>query len=244
MSGHSKWHNIQAKKGKADKARSNIFTKLARLVTVAAREGGNDPVMNFSLRLAIDRAKAANMPKDNIERAIKKGTGELNDGVQIEEVLYEGFGPGGAAFLVEALTDNKNRTVSDIKNIFLKHGGSMGSAGSVKWQFVRFGIVRINKEQLTINKVNKDDFDLALMDAGVEDIQESEMGVEIKCPIEKFQSVLEVIKKYNLEPESSGLEWVAKEPLKLGEEASVKVAELCEALDEMDDVREVYTNEI
>ena len=128
MSGHSKWHNIQGKKGKADKARSNIFTKVARLIMVAAREGGGNPDMNFSLRIAVDKAKAVNMPKDNIERAIKSGTGDSKDGKAIEEVIYEGFGPSGAAFLVEALTDNKNRTVSEIKNTFSKYGGSMASA--------------------------------------------------------------------------------------------------------------------
>lgn len=244
MSGHSKWHNIQAKKGKADKARSNIFTKVSRLITVAAREGGGNPDMNFSLRIAVDKAKAVNMPKDNIERAIKRGTGELKDGVIIEEVIYEGFGPSGVAFLVEALTDNKNRTVSEIKNVFTKYGGSMAGVGAVKWQFVRLGVVRLDVNQKSKILNHKSDFELELIDAGAEDIVDSEFGLEIKCPVEKFQAVSEVVKKYGLETESSGLEWVAKEPVALDEATSEKVSHLYDAFDEMDDVREVYTNEL
>lgn len=244
MSGHSKWHNIQGKKGKADKARSNIFTKVSRLITVAAREGGGNPDMNFSLRIAVDKAKTVNMPKDNIERAIKRGTGELKDGVVIEEAIYEGFGPAGAAFLVEALTDNKNRTVSEIKNVFSRYGGSMASAGAVRWQFERLGVIRLTSDQLSVTSDRRDGFEMDLMEAGISDINESEMGVEIKCPVEKFQAVLDVVKKYGLETESSGLEWVAKEPVALDEATSEKVSHLYDAFDEMDDVREVYTNEL
>ncbi len=226
-----------------DKLRSSIFTKVARMMTVAVREGGGDVNVNFSLRLAIDKAKAANMPKDNIERAIKRGTGELKEGETIEEGLYEGFGPGGAAFLVETLSDNKNRTVSEIKNIFIKHGGSMGSAGSVKWMFARQGVMRLAGISNFQFSISKSDFELQLIDTGASDIKENEFGLEIFCPVEKFQKVLEVIKKYNLEPESSGLEWVAKEPVSLAEEVSAKVSALYDALEELDDVREVYTNE-
>jgi len=244
MSGHSKWHNIQGKKGKADKARSNIFTKVARLIMVSAREGGGNPDMNFSLRIAVDKAKAVNMPKDNIERAIKSGTGDAKDGKVIEEVIYEGFGPSGVAFLVEALTDNKNRTVSEVKNMFFRFGGSMGSAGTVKWMFVRLGVIRLDESQKSkVQKSIKSDFELALIEAGAEDIIDSEFGLEIRCPVEKFQIVLEVVKKNGLEPESPGLEWIAKEPVALDEATSEKVSHLYDAFDEMDDVREVYTNE-
>ena len=243
MSGHSKWHNIQAKKGKADKARSNTFTKVSRLITVAAREGGGNPDMNFSLRIAVDKAKAVNMPKDNIDRAIKRGTGELNDGSVIEEVLYEGFGPAGVAFLVEALTDNKNRTVSEIKNMFTKYGGSMAGVGAVKWMFERLGVIRLSKSSEPKVQSQKSSFELELIDAGAEDIIDSEFGVEIRCPVEKFQTVNDVVKKFGLETESAGLEWVAKEPVALDEVTSEKVSHLYDALDEMDDVREVYTNE-
>lgn len=244
MSGHSKWHNIQGKKGKADKARSNVFTKLARMIAVTAREGGGDPVMNFSLRLAIDKAKAANMPKENIERAIKKGIGEDGDGATLQEALYEGFGPAGSVILVEALTDNPNRTVSEIKNVITKNGGTVGGAGSVKWQFNRLGVIRLSLVETEKIKNQKSEFELELMDAGMEDMQESEFGLEIHCPVEKFQAVLEIIKKFNLEPESSSLEWVAKELISLDEEASNRLATICDALDELDDVREVYTNEL
>ena len=243
MSGHSKWHNIQGKKGKADKARSNIFTKVARLIMVAAREGGGNPDMNFSLRIAVDKAKAVNMQKDNIERAIKSGTGDSKDGKAIEEVIYEGFGPSGAAFLVEALTDNKNRTVSEIKNTFSKYGGSMASAGSVRWMFERLGVIRLGENYKSKITNSKSDFEMELIEAGASDLVDSEFGLEIKCPIEKFQIVLDVMKKYGLEPESSGLEWVAKEPVALDEAPSEKVSHLYDAFDEMDDVREVYTNE-
>src|SRR3989338_6283409 len=146
MSGHSKWHNIQGRKGKQDAKRSNLFTKFAKGITVAAQSVGGDSEMNFSLRIAIEKAKAVGMPKDNIERAIKRGTGEL-EGAQIEEVIYEGYGPGGVAVLVKCLTDNKNRTVSDIKHIFSVHGGSMAGAGSVMWMFQQMGVIEISKEQ-------------------------------------------------------------------------------------------------
>ena len=243
MSGHSKWHNIQGKKGKADKARSNVFTKLARMITITAREGGGDPVMNFSLRLSIDKAKAANMPKENIERAIKKGIGE-DEGAALEEIMYEGYGPSGVAFLVETLTDNINRTVSEVKNVISKRGGSLGAAGSVKWMFNHLGVIRLANEQKTKLGSKLADFELELMDAGINDMNDSEFGLEITCPVESFQKVLEVVKKYELEPESSGLEWVAKEPVTLDEETSNKISELYDELDDLDDVREVYTNEL
>ncbi|MFA6427738.1 MAG: YebC/PmpR family DNA-binding transcriptional regulator [Candidatus Magasanikbacteria bacterium] len=245
MSGHSKWHNIQGKKGKADKARSGMFTKAARMITVAAQQGGADPSMNFSLRLAIEKAKSVNMPKDNIERAIKKGTGELDDGTSLQEILYEGFGPGGVAVLVETVTDNTNRTVSDLKNIFSKQGGSLGGPGSVKWQFNRLGVIRLHKEQgLKIKEQNKD-YELVLIEAGADDIIVSEYGLEIHSDVEKFKSILDPVKKMlgDSEPESSGIEWVAKEPVALGSEVSKKVESFVDILDELDDVREVYTNE-
>jgi YebC/PmpR family DNA-binding regulatory protein len=244
MSGHSKWHKIQHKKGKADSARSNLFTKLSRAVTVAASSGGGDPAMNFSLRLAIDKAKAGNVPKDNIERAIKRGTGELNDGKIFEEVTYEGFGPSGVAFLVETVTDNKNRTVSEIKHAFSKFGGSMGGPGSVQWQFSNLGVIRISAEKKEGLGDKWSDLELDLMDAGVDDIIENELGVEFHCVPTSFQKVLEVINSYNLEIEDSGLEWIARETVNLGEQESVSVEKLYDTLDELEDVKAVYTNEL
>ena len=244
MSGHSKWHNIQGKKGKADKARSNLFTKAARAITVAVQQGGSDPDMNFVLRIAIDKAKTANMPKENIERAIKRGTGELSDGVALQEVLFEGFGPAGTAIMVEAVTDNNNRTVSDIKHVFGRFNCSLGGPGSVRWQFQRLGVARLGKNQNEKIKMKNSEFELELMDAGASDLVDSEIGLEIQCPAENLRKMMGVIKKYYLEPESSGLEWIAKEPVELSELDSVKVQEFCELLDELEDVREVYTNEM
>lgn len=242
MSGHSKWHNIQAKKGKADKARSNIFTKMSRMISVAAQQGGGDPVMNFSLRLAIDKAKAVNMPKDNIDRAIKRGTGEDSDGAVYQELVYEGFGPNGVAFLVEVLTDNNNRTVAEVKNAFTKNGGAMGGQGSVKWQFEQKGVIRFTADKKTLIK-DWENAQLELMDAGVLDIKEDENGVELFSAREDFQKMSEAVDKLGVEPDESGLEWVAKETISLDEETSTKVEKLYDILDELDDVRAVYTNE-
>ncbi|HBU07385.1 MAG TPA: YebC/PmpR family DNA-binding transcriptional regulator [Candidatus Magasanikbacteria bacterium] len=243
MSGHSKWHNIQAKKGKADKARSNTFTKLARLISVAAQQGGGDQVMNFSLRLAVEKAKASNMPKENIERAIKKGIGELDDGLTLQEVMYEGFGPNGVAFLVECLTDNVNRTVSEVKNIFSKYGGSMGGPGTVKWQFHRLGVIHLGESKKEKVEVKKDEFEMALIEAGADDIIFNDFDIEIRTSVENFQKVLEAVEKFGVEADEFGLEWVAKETIALDEEKSEKVANLCEYFEDLDDVRAVYTNE-
>lgn len=242
MSGHSKWHNIQAKKGKADKARSNIFTKMSRMISVAAQQGGGDPMMNFSLRLAIDKAKAVNMPKDNIDRAIKRGTGEDSEGTVYQELMYEGFGPNGVAFLVEVLTDNNNRTVAEVKNAFTKNGGTMGGQGSVKWQFEQKGVIRFITDKKTLIK-DWEKAQLELLDAGVLDIKEDENGVELFSAREDFQKMSEVVDKLGIEPDESGLEWIAKETVSLDEETSAKVENLYNILDELDDVRAVYTNE-
>lgn len=242
MSGHSKWHNIQAKKGKADKARSNIFTKMSRMISVAAQQGGGDPMMNFSLRLAIDKAKAVNMPKDNIDRAIKRGTGEDSEGTVYQELMYEGFGPNGVAFLVEVLTDNNNRTVAEVKNAFTKNGGTMGGQGSVKWQFEQKGVIRFTADKKTLIK-DWEKTQLELLDVGVLDIKEDENGVELFSAREDFQKMSEVVDKLGIEPDESGLEWIAKETVSLDEETSAKVENLYNILDELDDVRAVYTNE-
>lgn len=242
MSGHSKWHKIQHKKGAVDARRSNIFTKLCRAITVAAQEGSGDPATNFSLRLAIEKAKADNVPKENIERAIKRGTGELKDGAALQEAIYEGFGPNGVAMLVEAFTDNVNRTVSEIKNTFAKNGGSLGGPGSVQWQFEQKGVARFATDKKS-SIVDWENVQLELMDAGVEDIRESEAGVELIISRENFQKMIEALGKFKIEPDDSGLEWVAKEEVELDDEASAKVEKLYEVLDELDDVRGVFTNE-
>lgn len=241
MSGHSKWHNIQGKKGKMDMLKANAFTKLARLITVAAQQGGGDPNMNFSLRLAIDKAKAVNMPKDNIERAIKKGSGGGSAETTLHEVIYEGFGPNGVAILVEALTDNPNRTVSEVKNMFARHGGTMGGQGSVQWQFSHLGVARLDPEQK--KKIsNFEDFELTLIDAGAEDIIDSENGLEIRSSINNLKKILEAVKKIGIEPSEFGLEWMAKETITLDEEAGQKLSSFYDAFDDLDDVKELYTN--
>lgn len=239
MSGHSKWHNIQARKGKQDALRSGQFTKVSKLISLAAKSGG-DPAANFSLRLAIDKARAVGMPKDNIERAIKRGTGEL-EGVQIEEVLYECYGPGGVAVLVKCLTDNKNRAVSDIKHIFSKHGGSMAGAGSVLWMFGQMGVIEIDKEQLTSTKIERDEFDLQIIEAGAEDIME-DGELEIRTKIENLQKVLATLKQINIEPAESGLQWIAKDKVSVDAEVSAKLEALFGELEENDDVDDYFTN--
>ncbi len=241
MSGHSKWHKIQHKKGKNDAARGKIFTKLCKAITIAAQNGG-DPNMNFSLRLAIEKAKAENVPKDNIERAIKRGTGEDKEGVQFHEVTYEGYGPGGIAIIVECITDNTNRSVSDVKHAFSKHGGSMGNEGSVRWQFERLGVVMFNTEKKeTID--DRGSFELSLIDAGADDIKVTDDGVEVRCKMEDFAKVLGVVEGKGIEPDDSGLQWVAKEEVPVDDKTSDKMQTLYEALDELDDVNDVYTNE-
>lgn len=240
MSGHSKWHNIQGKKGKADKARANAFTKVSKAITIAAQHGGGDPVMNFSLRLAIDKAKEVNMPKDNIDRAVKKGTGELKDGVVLQELVYEGYGPCGVAMLVESVTDNTNRALTEIKHAFAKSGGSLGSKGAVAWQFEYKAVLRIAAEKHAAIK-NWEELELTLMDAGVDDIRESENGVELVGPKESFQAMNEVLHKAGISPDSAGLEWMAKETVELSEEKLQTLVELIDSLHDLDDVKEVYT---
>ncbi len=241
MSGHSRWSKIQHKKGKADKARSNMFTKLLRAITVAAQQGGGDPEMNFSLRLAVDKAKAGNVPKDNIERAIKKGTGEAKDGAIFEEAVYEGFGPNGVALIIEALTDNKNRTVSDVKHILSKSGGSMAGPGSVQWQFEHRGVIRFSaEERATVS--DWDGAQMNLMDAGVLDIQEGAEGVTLITAMEDLQKAQQVVAALPIETYDAGLEWIAKESMEIDAETEQKIETLYDALEENDDVRNVFMN--
>lgn len=235
MSGHSKWHNIQAHKGKQDAKRSGQFTKLAKTITVAAQKGG-DPAMNFSLRIAIEKAKAVSMPKDNIERAIKRGTGADGEGLHMEEALYEAFGPGGTAILIKAVTDNKNRTLSDIKHILNEDGGSFGSSGSVQWMFQQWGVI------ITPMPANKDEFELQLIEVGAEDIRENEENLEIRTKVDHLQKVVAWLKEKNIEIKDSGIEWIAKDLVPVNEEVSAKLGKLFSALEENDDVEDYYTN--
>ncbi len=241
MSGHSKWHNIQGRKGKQDAVRSNMFTKVAKILTVAAGKGGGDPAMNFSLRLAIEKAKSAGMPKDNIERAIKKGTGESGDGVRMEEILYEGYGPSGVALLIKTVTDNKNRTVQDVKHILSDSGGSLGSSGSVLWMFNQFGWAQIMNEQVAT--MSRDNFELLMIDAGAEEIEIGDEGVvDIKSKVENFKKVLDKLKEMNIEPRDSGLIWEAKDKIIADPELQGKLENLFGKFESNDDIEDWYTN--
>lgn len=239
MSGHSKWHNIQARKGKQDAKKGNIFSKLAKKIAMAAKNGGASLDTNFSLRLAIDKAKAVGMPKDNIDRAIKTGTGELKADTQVEELLYEGFGPGGTAVMIKILTDNKNRTLPDVKGILSDHGGSIAGPGAVQWMFQYWGVLRVGKEKIISSR---DDFDLQMIEAGAEDIADDDGNIEIKTKVENLQKVSIKIKELGIEPESSSLEWVAKEKVAVTPEVQEKLINLFGELDEHDDVEDYFTN--
>lgn len=241
MSGHSKWHNIQGRKGKQDALRSAMFSKYSKLITIAAK-GGGDPDKNFSLRIAIDKAKSVSMPKDNIDKAIKKGTGELNDGIVLEEALYEAFGPGGVAVLIKAVTDNKNRTVSEIKHTLTKSGGSMAGPGSVAWMFEQLGVIRLTVEELKNKNISQDDFEMSLIEVGAQDIKTEEDEIEVLTKIEDLQKVLGKIREMNLEPNKSGIEWVAKEKVEIPEENVDKLQNLFGELEEREDVEDYFTN--
>lgn len=241
MSGHSKWHNIQGRKGKQDAIRSAMFSKYSKLISIAAK-GGGDPDKNFALRIAVDKAKGAGMPKDNIDRAIKKGTGELNDGIVLEEALYEAFGPGGVAVLIKAVTDNKNRTVSEIKHTLNQYGGSMAGPGSVSWMFNQLGVIRLTAEEINVKNIKQDDFELNLIEAGAEDIRNEDGEIEILTKIENLQKVLNKIKEINLIPTSSGIEWVAKDKIEVPKESVAQLQNLFGDLEEREDVEDYYTN--
>jgi YebC/PmpR family DNA-binding regulatory protein len=239
MSGHSKWATTKRAKGASDAKRAVLFTKLAKLITVSAREKGGDPAVNFSLRLAMDKAKAANMPKDNIDRAIKRGTGEL-EGAAIEEMTYEGFGPAGVAVIVKCLTDNKNRASSELKHLFSKFGGSLGGPGAVAWQFEHKGVIRINNDQLTGK--NWDDLEMSLIDLGAQDIKKEEEGVTIYCAIPDLQKIKKGLEDLSIALEDAGMEYIAKEKIKVDDEAGQKISDFFEALDENEDADDYWTN--
>ena len=237
MSKHSKWSKVKNYKGAIDAKRAAIFTKLARGITVAAREGGGDPGFNFRLRTAIDSALAANMPKDNIERAVKKGTGEVAS-ENIESILYEGYGPGGVAVLVETITDNRNRTSSNIKHTFSIHGGNMGGAGAVQWMFERKGVIRLEG-----GAVLSADDELVVIDAGAEDIGYDDGETLITCPPDALMKVKAAVEKAGSAVASAGFEWIAKEKApQPDEEAKASLEGLFEALDDDEDVNTIYSN--
>ncbi|MCA2005321.1 MAG: YebC/PmpR family DNA-binding transcriptional regulator, partial [Ignavibacterium sp.] len=209
MSGHSKWATIKRKKAALDAKKGKIFTKLIKEITIAARQGGGDPAGNPRLRLAIDNAKAENMPAENIERAIKKATGEL-EGVTYHELTYEGYGPAGVAMLVEVATDNKNRTVAEVRHIFSKHGGSLGETGSVAWMFERKGVITVPKQDKS-----EDDILAIVLDAGADDLQTEEEFYEITTSVENFEPVRKALQENNLKVDNASLQWIAKNTIEV-----------------------------
>ncbi len=239
MSGHSKWATTKRQKAVTDAKRANLFTKLGRAISVTAREKGGDPLANFTLRLAIERARAANMPKENIERAIKRGTGEIK-GAIIEELLYEGFGPGGTTLIIKCLSDNKNRTASDIKHALNEHGGSLAGKNAVMWQYELKGVIRIINEKLSGQ--NPDDLELRIIDLGAQEIIRENDSWLIYTRLEDLQKVSKGLENIALTPDYAEIEYVSKEKVTLNEETQEKNERLFEALDEMEDVDNYYTN--
>lgn len=236
MAGHSKWSKIKRKKAANDQKKGAIFTKLIREITVAAREGGGDPDMNPRLRLAIDTANGEEMPKDNIERAIKKGTGEL-EGVNYEEVTYEGYGPNGVALFIETLTDNQNRTVAAIRHTLGKKNGSLGTSGSVAWQFARKGQIYIDADRYTEDAV----LEAALM-AGAEEIRSEDDEFLVLTDVTDFHAVQEALTEQGVEVASAELAWVAQNEVEVAGKDAEKTMDLLEALEDLDDVQKVHTN--
>jgi YebC/PmpR family DNA-binding regulatory protein len=236
MSGHSKWASIKHKKAVVDARRGQHFTKLARAITVAARDGGGDPAGNAALENAIAKAKAASMPKENIERAIAKGTGDGGDAAAIETVLYEGYGPGGVAILVEALTDNRNRTGADVRHAFSKHGGNLGEPGSVAYLFEKKGTIAVDSA-----RYGEDDLMVAV-EAGAEDISTDEGIFEVVTALEDFAAVRKALEEAEIEVDSAELAYRPKSLVPIDEAQTRKLMALIDKLDELDDVDEVYAN--
>jgi len=236
VAGHSKWAQIKRKKAVTDAKRGAHWTKLIREITVAAREGGGNPDFNPRLRLAVDTAKAANMPAENIERGIKKGTGEL-EGVSYEEIAYEGYGPAGVALYIETLTDNGNRTVADIRHALGRNGGSLGTSGSVAWQFERKGQVVVNASDTTEDALFE-----AAIEVGAEDVSREGDEFVVTCPFADFNAVQEGIKAAGIPVASAELAWIAKNEIAVAGADAAKLLKLVEALEDLDDVQKVHTN--
>ena len=236
MSGHSKWSTIKRKKAATDAKRGKMFTKLIREITVAARDGGGDPNFNPRLRLAVDNAKAGNMPSDNVTRAIKKGTGEI-EGVVYEEVTYGGYGPGGVALYIETLTDNQNRTVAEVRHILTKHGGSLGSPGSVAWQFDRKGQIFVDADRYDEEAVFE-----AAIEAGADDVINAGEEFVVTAEATAFHDVQEGLKAAGVEFERAELQWVPQNEVKVEGKDAEKLIKVVDALEDSDDVQQVSSN--
>lgn len=236
MAGHSHWASIKHKKAATDAKKGKAFSKLARVITVAAKQGGGDPTMNLKLQYAIDKAKENNMPKDNIERAIQKGTGELG-GEGFQECLYEGYGPSGVAIVLEILTDNRNRTAGEIRKIFDRFGGNLGESGCVAWMFEKKGLFVINDSD-----IDEDSLLSLILEAGAEDMEKVEDTFQVTCALTDFTAVKEELHKHNIIPTSAEISWIPKTFIDLDENSGKKIVSLMEALEDHDDVQSVYGN--
>lgn len=242
MSGHSKWANIKNRKEKQDTQRGKAFTRVTREIMIAAREGGPDPGSNFRLRITIEKAKEVNMPNDNIQRAIKRGAG-LIEGETYEEVVYEGYGPGGVAVLLEIFTDNRNRTASDIRHLFSKHGGNLGESGCVAWMFEKKGVLVMETDQPALAKVTEDDLMMAALEAGAEDFSAGPEAYEVTTAPENLSAVQTALAdQFKVKFSVAETTMVAKNTVELDPKAGQQLAKLVGALEELDDVQEVYFN--
>jgi len=238
VSGHSKWSSIKHKKGAADAKRGKLFSKLSRALIVAAREGGGDPAANLALQNAIEKARSYSMPKENIERAIARGSGADTDADSFEQVVYEGYGPSGVAILVEALTDNRNRTAADVRAAFAKHDGNLGGSGAVAWLFERRGVIMVDAD-----RADEDELMLAAAEGGADDVELDGSSFSVTCAPEALTAVREAIEQAGIEVDSAELTMVPKTTVSLDEEgAAKKTLRLIDALEESDDVQEVYAN--
>lgn len=236
MSGHSKWSTIKRKKGAADARRGQLFTKLSKEIEAAARQGGADPEMNFRLRLAAQKARDNNMPVENIERSIKRAAGQLEGGNSLIEAAYEGYGPGGTAILLETLTDNKNRTTAEVRNIFSRSGNSLGESGCVTWIFEPKGVITVNATE------GSEELALLAIDAGAEDVKDEEGALEIHATPENLESVRKALEEQGVEITSAELTKVPQNLVTLDTKAAIQTLKLMDKLEELDDVQRVYTN--
>ena len=237
MSGHSKWATIKRKKGATDTKRGQIFTRITREIVMAARESGGDIDSNFRLRLAIEKGRQQNMPKENVERALKRGTGESKEGEIFEEVSYEGYGPKGVALVIQCVTENRNRTVAEIRHLLTRYGGNLGEAGSVAWQFKRVAYFALPKEGNNFDKV----FELAV-DGGADDVTQDEDYIEIIAPVNHFKTLSDKLRTAGIQPEEAELRMIPNQVMDLDVDDTLQVMRAIESLEELDDVQAVFSN--
>jgi YebC/PmpR family DNA-binding regulatory protein len=237
MSGHSHWATIKRKKGAADAKKGQVYTRLAREIVMAARDGGGDMGSNFRLQLAVDRARAQNMPKDNIERAIKRGTGENKDGADFEQIYYEGYAPHGIAVMIDCATDNRNRAVAEIRHALTHSGGNMAEVGSVAWQFTRTSFFYLPAEGNDIDKI----LELAV-DGGANDVISDEEDIEIVGPVEAFKSIGDKLASANIRPDEAGIRMTPSQEIELPVDKTLQVMKAIEGIEELDDVQAVFSN--